>query len=76
MKMKVIADRSGKILATHRPTSGGGDAPTGMRVVMEGGHEHEVDIPAELVTPASINKLHSDYLVDLTGTAPKLIKAR
>ena len=40
MKMKVIADRSGKILATHRPTSGGGDAPTGMRVVMEVGHEH------------------------------------
>ncbi len=76
MKMKVIADRSGRILATYRPTSGGGDAPTGMRVEVEGGHEHEVDIPAELVAPASIPKLHSEYLIDLTGTVPKLIKPK
>jgi hypothetical protein len=76
MKMKVIADRSGRILATYRPMSGGGDAPSGMRVEVEGGHEHEVDIPTELVAPALIHKLHSEYLIDLTCTVPKLIKPR
>ncbi len=74
MKLKVYADRSGKILATFRPTSGGKDAPSKVRIDVEGGHEHEIDVPDELVAPESIHKLHSEYRVDFTGPAPKLIK--
>jgi len=74
--MKVITDQSGRILATYRPSLGGGEAPIGMRVEVKGGQEHEVDIPDELVAPALIHKLHSEYLIDLTSKVPKLIKPR
>lgn len=75
MKLKVFADRSGKILATFRPASRGKDAPSSVRIDVEGGHEHEIEIPDVLVAPESIHKLHSEYRVDLTGPAPKLIKS-
>jgi hypothetical protein len=76
MKVKVFADRSGKILATFRPTSGGKDAPSHVRIDVEGGHEHEIEVPDDLVVPESIHKLHSEYRVDSTGPAPKLIKPK
>ncbi len=76
MKLKVFADRSGKILATFRPTSEGKDAPSHLRIDVDGGHEHEIEVADELLEPKSIHKLHSEYRVDLTGRAPKLIKPR
>jgi len=76
MKMKVYADRSGKILATFRPLSGGKGAPSHVRIEVDGGHEHDIEVPDDLLAPASIHKLHAEYLVDLTGPAPKLIKPR
>jgi hypothetical protein len=76
MKLKVFADRSGKILGTFRPASGGTHPPPNLRIDVEGGHEHEIEVPDDLVAPGSIHKLHEDYRVDLTGPAPKLIKAR
>jgi hypothetical protein len=76
MKLKVFADPSGKILATFRPTSGGKGAPSSVRIHVEGGHEHEIDISDDLVAPESIHKLHSEYRVDLTGPAPKLAKLK
>lgn len=76
MKLKVFADRSGKILATFRPASGGKDAPSGVRIEVDGGHEHDIEVPEDLLTPQAIHRLHSEYRVDLTGPAPKLIKPR
>lgn len=76
MKMKVFADRSGTILATFRPSSGGKDAPSHVRLDVEGAREHEIEVPDDLVAPTSIHRLHSEYRVDLTGPAPKLIKPR
>lgn len=76
MKLKVFADRSGKILATYRPTSGGKGAPSHMRIEVDGAHEHEIEVPDDLVAPAAIHKLHSEYRVDLSGAAPKLVKPR
>jgi hypothetical protein len=76
MKLKVYADRTGKILATFRPAPGGKDAPTNVRMEVDGGSEHEIDIPEHVVTPGSIHKLHEEYRVDLTGGSPRLIKAR
>lgn len=76
MKLQVFADRSGKILATFRPTSGGKGAPSQLRLEVDGGHEHEIDVPDELLEPKSVHKLHLEYRVDLTGAAPKLIKSR
>jgi hypothetical protein len=76
MKLKVFADRSGKILATFRPTSGGKGAPSHLRIDVDGGHEHEIDVADDLLEPKSVHKLHSEYRLDLTGAAPKLIKLR
>ena len=76
MKLKVFADRSGKILATFRPASRGKDAPTNMRIEVDGGHEHEIDVTDDLVASEAIHRLHLEYRVDLTGAAPKLIKSR
>ncbi len=76
MKLKVFADRSGTILATFRPSSGGKDAPPHVRLDVEGAHEHEVEVSDDLAAPASIHRLHSEYRVDLSGPAPKLIKPR
>lgn len=76
MKLKVFADRSGKILATFRPTSGEKGAPSSFRIDVEGAHEHEIEISDDLVAPKSIHKLHSEYRLDLTGPAPRLIKPK
>ena len=76
MKLKVFVDQSGKILATFRPTSEGKGAPSRMRLDVEGGHEHEIEIADDLLAPESIHKLHSEYRVDLSGPAPKLIKSK
>ena len=76
MKVKVFADRSGKILATFRPTSGGKGAPSHLRIDVDGGHEYEIEVGDDLLEPKVVHKLHSEYRVDLTGAAPKLIKAR
>ncbi len=76
MKLKVFADRSGKILATFRPTSGGKDAPSHLRIDVDGASEHEVEVSDDLLTPAAIHKLHAEYRVDLSGPAPKLVKPR
>ncbi len=76
MKLKVYADRAGKILATFRPAPGGKDAPTNVRIEVEGGYEHEIDVPDHLLTPASIHRLHEDHRVDLSGGSPRLINAR
>lgn len=76
MKLKVYTDRSGKILATFRPTVPKKGDPTGVRMHVEGGHEHEVEISDDLLAPESIHKLHSEYRVDVSGPAPKLIKAQ
>jgi hypothetical protein len=74
MKLKVVADKSGKILATFRP-SGGKNNPTSVRIQVEGGHEHELEVQDELLAPGSVHKLHTEYRVDVTGQAPKLVKA-
>ncbi len=76
MKLKVYADRSGKILATHRPAPGGKDAPASVRIDVEGGYEHEVEVPDHILGPGSIHRLHEEYRVDLTGGSPKLMPAR
>lgn len=76
MKLKVFADRSGKILATFRPTSGVKGAPSSFRIDVGGAQEHEIEISDDLVAPESIHKLHAEYRVDLTGPAPKLTKAK
>lgn len=74
MKIKVFADQSGKILGTFRPTPGGKGAPTHVRMEVQGAHEHEIDVPDDLVAPGSTHKLHAEYRVDAAGPAPKLVK--
>jgi len=74
MKVKIFADRSGKILATYRPASGGKDAPSNMRVEVDGGQAHELEVHDALLAANSIQKLHTEYRLDLTGATPKLIR--
>lgn len=74
MKVKIFVDRSGKILATFRPASGGKGAPANLRVEVKGGQEHEVEIQEELLTPKSIHKFHSEYRLDLSGATPKVVR--
>lgn len=76
MKLKVFADRSGKIVATFRPASQGKDAPSNVRMDVDGAHEHEIEVPDDLVAPESIHRLHSEYRVDLTGPTAKLVKPK
>jgi hypothetical protein len=76
MKVKVFADPSGKILATSRSATGSKSAPTHMRLEVAGAHEHELEIPDELLTPQSVHKLHTEHRVDLTGPSPRLIHFR
>lgn len=74
MKVKVYADRSGKILATSRPAQGSKGAPTHMRLEVAGGYEHEIDVPDDLLTPQSAHRLHMEHRVDLSGPAPRLVE--
>ncbi len=75
MKIKVFADKSGKIVGTFSPTKGKGGSPSSMRMSIAGSHEHEMEIADHLLKPGSIEKLHSEYRVDSTGHAPKLVKS-
>jgi hypothetical protein len=74
MKLKVYADQSGKILATFRPTATKKGDPTGVRMHVKDAQEHEIEVSDDLLTPSSVHKLHTEYRVDVTGTAPKLVK--
>jgi hypothetical protein len=76
MKMKVYADRSGKILATSRPAQASKGAPSHMRIEVQGGYEHEIEVPDDLLTPQSAHRLHSEYRVDLSGSAARLIQSK
>jgi len=75
MKIKVFADKSGKIIGTFRPTSGGQSSPSSMRMAIAGSHEHEMEIADHLLKPESIHLLHAGYRVDSSGQAPKLVKS-
>jgi hypothetical protein len=74
MKVKVYADHAGQILATSRSASASKGAPSSLRMEVKGAREHELEIPDDLLTPQSVHKLHSEHRVDLSGSAPKLIK--
>jgi hypothetical protein len=76
MKLKVYADRSGRILATFRPASGGTHPPSSVRIDVEGAHEHEVEVADHLLTGESIHKLHAEYRIEVAGGAAKLVKAQ
>ena len=76
MKMLIISDAEGNIVATAH-TQARKKAPAAVGVVPEPGQTvHEVNVPKKLGQPKSALKLHQDYRLDVKSGAAKLVSAR
>jgi hypothetical protein len=75
MKLTIISDRAGRILATSRHAAGGKDAPSGVRIDSQHGQQvHEIEVADHLAAPESIHKLYGSYRVEVIGHTAKLVE--
>jgi hypothetical protein len=75
MKMTLVTDTAGHIIATFAHASGGKDAPTRFGIVpRENQHVHELDVPEHLATNANVHKLHDTHRIDVAGGIAKLVE--
>jgi hypothetical protein len=76
MKMLIISDAEGSIVATAH-TQPQKDAPVAVGVIPEPGQTlHEVDVPDKLSKPESVLELHRDYRLEVALGEAKLVKTR
>jgi hypothetical protein len=78
MKLTIVSNRNGEIIATSQPTTAKGkDAPKdAWTMPLEGQLVHEVEVPDNLAEPDSIIKLHDTHIVEVNGKTATLIKRK
>lgn len=76
MKLKIISNKTGEIVATYQPTTGE-NAPNNIWITsIDGQMGHEVEVPDDLAKPESIIGLHNTHLVEVTDKTAKLVKRK
>ncbi|HTT62808.1 MAG TPA: hypothetical protein VMG35_13225 [Bryobacteraceae bacterium] len=74
MRISVLADESGRIVATLRPAETQGNRPTDVHIRAGAGQKvHQVILPDELMHLRSLVSLHDSYRVEVTGQGAHLV---
>ncbi|HUE00960.1 MAG TPA: hypothetical protein VMR62_15420 [Bryobacteraceae bacterium] len=74
MRISVLADESGKILATLWPAEAAGNGPTDVHMRVGAGQKvHDVVLPDELAHLRSLKSLHDTHRVVVTGQKAHLV---
>ena len=74
MRISVLADESGKIIATLRPVEAAGNRPTDVHMRAGAGQKvHHLVLPEELRHLRSLVSLHETYRVEVTGREARLV---
>jgi hypothetical protein len=74
MRISVLADESGKIIATLRPVEAPGNRPTDVHMRVGAGQKvHHVVLPEELMHLRSLVSLHDSHRVEGTGQEAHLV---
>ena len=74
MRISVLADESGKIVATLRPAETAGNRPTDVHMKVGAGQTlHHVFLPEELAHLRSLVSLHDTHRVEVTGRGARLV---
>jgi hypothetical protein len=74
MKISVLADESGKIVATLRPAETAGNRPTDVHMRVGAGQKvHHVVLPEELTHLRSLVSLHDTHRVEVDGREAHLV---
>lgn len=74
MRISVLADESGKIVATLRPMEAAGNNPTDVHMRPGAGQKvHHVVLPEELTHLRSLVSLHFTHIVEVSGQEARLV---
>jgi len=74
MRISVLADESGKIVATLRPVETPGNRPTDIHMKAGAGQKvHHLLLPEELRHLRSLVSLHDTHRVEVTGQEARLV---
>ncbi len=74
MRISVLADESGKIVATLRPAEAAGSRPTDVHMRVGAGQKlHHIVLPEELAHLRSLVSLHDTYRVEVSGPEAHLV---
>ncbi len=77
MSISLLADESGKIVATLRPAEAPGNRPTDVHMRPGAGQKlHHVVLPEELTHLPSLVSLHRTHRVEMTGQEAHLVARR
>lgn len=77
MKLTIISNQNGEILATYQTTTAKGDAPKdAWTMPLEGQIVQEVEIPDHIASAESIIKLHDTHLIEVIGKTTTLVKRK
>ena len=74
MRISVLADESGRIVATLRPVEAAGNRPTDVHMRAGVGQKvHHVVLPEELTHLRSLISIHDTHRVEVTGREAHLV---
>jgi hypothetical protein len=74
MTISILADETGKIVATLRPAEVAGTRPTDIHMRVGSGQKlHNVVLPDELMHLRSLVSLHDTHRVEVTGQEAHLV---
>jgi len=74
MRISVLADETGKIVATLRPAETAGNRPADVHMRVRAGQKvHHVVLPEELTYLRSLVSLHDTHRVEVTGQEAHLV---
>jgi len=74
MKISVLVDESGRIVATLRPAEAAGSRPADVHLrVAVGQKVHHVVLPEELAHLRSLASLHDTHRVEMAGQEARLV---
>ena len=77
MRISVLADESGRIVATLRPAEAAGNRPTDVHLRVGAGQKlHDVVLPEELTHLRSLASLHDTHRVVVAGREAHLVARR
>jgi hypothetical protein len=74
MKLTILTNSVGEIIATFQPKSGDANAPIIRIEPLDGQIVHEVEVSDNLAKPESVVKLHDTHLVEVIGNTATLIE--
>ena len=75
MKLTIISDQTGRILATAEVIRGGKDAPTNLSIrPREGQNLHEIEVDDRVVTRDSVAQLYETHRLEMRRNTATLVE--